>query len=267
MFAVAAVAVTGCGTFSDTDVAARVGDDELSNDELVSIVRERLGDPEAEGADMQTVAEILNNWVLDRVLRADLAASDNAIDDLEGELTDTSLIESVNESVSTWQQIPAAPISDDELGALYARGPVDSGVSCTAHILVDEEATADEVVARLDDGDDFAELAAEFSVDSSAANGGNLPCVPTAEFAAQYVPEYVEAALDAEIGEPVGPVQSQFGFHVILVRPFDEIGADEIAAIATSPQVRFGFATRNVDVFVDPRYGTFDGARGVVPLG
>ena len=267
LIAAAAIALSGCATFTDADVAARVGDDEITVDQLSSIAREQLGDEEANRADMQTIVGILNNWVLDRVLRADLAAAGVPLDEVDGDLTNATLDESINASFNTWQQAPATPIPDDELRARYELGPVDGNLVCTAHILVDDEATADEVLDRLADGDDFGELAAEYSTDTSAANGGALPCSTTTDFISQYIPEYVDAALEAEIGEPVGPVASQFGYHVILVRPYDDLGGDELLSVLSTPQVRFEFASEEVEVYVDPRYGDFDPSTGVTPLG
>lgn len=91
------------------------------------------------------------------------------------------------------------------------------------HILVEDEATAQEIVAKLDAGGDFAELAKEYSKDpGSAENGGEYGWIPRGEF----VPEYEEAAFSAELNTPV-IVKSDFGYHVIIVedraenRPFD----------------------------------------------
>ena len=141
-------------------------------------------------------------------------------------------------------------------------------MTCTAHILVDDEATANEVLDRLADGGDFGALAGEFSVEPGAgARGGALPCDTTGNFSQQYIPEFVEAALDAEVGRPVGPVATQFGYHVIVVRPFDDLTAEELDPLLANPGVRFGFAIEELDVYVNPRYGAFDIARGVVPLG
>lgn len=267
LLAAAAAALTGCSTFTDNAVAARVEDAELSNEQLASITRDQLGDDAAGRADLPTIIAILNNWVLDQVLRADLAANGTPLAAAEGELTNDGLNASISESFGVWQQTPPTPIADDEVRARYELGPVESNLTCSAHVLVDNEATADEVLDRLADGAEFADMAAEYSLDSSAASGGNLPCGTTADFTNQYIPEFVEAALDAEIGEPVGPVASQFGFHVILVRPYDDIGPEELAQALSTPQMRFDFASSDLDIYVDPRYGSFNASSGIVPLG
>lgn len=93
------------------------------------------------------------------------------------------------------------------------------------HILVEDEETANEVLERLQAGEDFAELAAEYSTDpGSKDTGGTYGWVARGNF----VPEYEEAAFSAELNEPV-IVKSQFGYHVIIVedrqenRPYDDI--------------------------------------------
>ena len=66
---------------------------------------------------------------------------------------------------------------------------------------------------------------------------------------------------------PVGPIESQFGYHVIRLRPLDDVSATELDDLLQQPSVRFGFAARGADVYINPRYGAFDPASGVVPLG
>lgn len=82
------------------------------------------------------------------------------------------------------------------------------------HILLETEEAADEVIAELDDGADFAEVAKESSTGPSAEDGGDLGYFRRE----QMVPEFAEAAFAMEPGTHSStPVQSQFGFHVIEV--------------------------------------------------
>ncbi|MCG8350410.1 MAG: peptidylprolyl isomerase [Chloroflexales bacterium] len=92
------------------------------------------------------------------------------------------------------------------------------------HILVADEATADQIITDLNNGTSFAELASEFSTDpGSQNNGGELGWTPRGNF----VPEFEEAAFSADLNTPI-KVGSQFGWHVIEVqdrqsdRPFDD---------------------------------------------
>ena len=81
------------------------------------------------------------------------------------------------------------------------------------HILVEDLETAEDIRQQLDEGGDFGELAREFSFDGSAASGGDLGWFPRGRM----VEPFEEAAFGAEVGEVVGPVESQFGYHIIQV--------------------------------------------------
>ena len=95
---------------------------------------------------------------------------------------------------------------------------------CGSHILVETQAEAQDVVARLEAGEEFGVVAAEVSIDGSADSGGDLGCADPS----RYVPEFSEAMATAEVGIPTAPVESEFGFHVILLRE-DELPTEEQA--------------------------------------
>jgi peptidyl-prolyl cis-trans isomerase C len=82
------------------------------------------------------------------------------------------------------------------------------------HILVATEDEAKAVLAELNKGKDFAELAKEKSKDPSAKeNGGDLGYFTKD----QMVPEFAEVAFKLDKGKISDPVKSQFGWHVIMV--------------------------------------------------
>lgn len=73
---------------------------------------------------------------------------------------------------------------------------------------------ADELITRLNEGDEFAGLAREYSADpGSGQRGGDLGWFGRGRM----VPPFEQAAFGAQVGEIVGPVESQFGLHIIKV--------------------------------------------------
>jgi foldase protein PrsA len=102
-------------------------------------------------------------------------------------------------------------ITDEELQELYDRKNTEIDAS---HILVADEETANEVKEKLDNGDDFADLAKEYSTDeASAQEGGDLGYFSAGDMVA----EFEDAAYSLEKGEISDPVASQHGFHIIRV--------------------------------------------------
>jgi len=80
------------------------------------------------------------------------------------------------------------------------------------HILVETEEEAQDILGQLEDGGDFHELAAEYSMDeSNASDGGNLGWFDKETM----VPEFTEAAFSLEKGEISELVETSFGFHII----------------------------------------------------
>ena len=90
------------------------------------------------------------------------------------------------------------------------------GIKATArHILVKEKDQVDVVMERLRDGAPFAEIAREFSACPSGSSGGSLGSFSPGTM----VKEFDAVIFDKEtnIGELMGPVQTQFGYHLIVV--------------------------------------------------
>ncbi|OQY09043.1 MAG: hypothetical protein B6I29_04310 [Marinitoga sp. 4572_148] len=85
----------------------------------------------------------------------------------------------------------------------------------TKHILVTDEATANKILNEIKNGQiSFEDAAKKYSIDTqSAKDGGKIDWVAKN----QVVPEYFDAAFEANVGEIVGPVKSDYGYHIIKV--------------------------------------------------
>jgi parvulin-like peptidyl-prolyl isomerase len=124
-----------------------------------------------------------------------------------------------------------AELTDDEvyLAGVYENQPALLVSVCARHILVAAPEEADAVKARLDAGEDFAEVANEVSLDTSSV-GGELPC-PIA--AADYPEEFSTAAALLPVGEISTPVPTEFGWHILVVD--DRTGPDSFEAFVADP--------------------------------
>jgi peptidyl-prolyl cis-trans isomerase C len=114
------------------------------------------------------------------------------------------------------QQQVAPQVTDAAIAAAYkakyAGKPGPEQVEAR-HILVKTEAEAQSIINQLNHGANFAKLAQKDSIDPGAANGGELGWFAQN----QMVPAFANAAFALQPGEYTKtPVQSQFGWHVIL---------------------------------------------------
>ncbi|WP_456406268.1 peptidylprolyl isomerase [Thiolapillus sp.] len=106
------------------------------------------------------------------------------------------------------------PISDEEIEIAYKQKftPENLQEYKVRHILVKEEQEAKDIIAALEKGEDFVELAKKHSLDSSKDAGGELGWVGRN----QVVKPFGDAMASLEKGKhTTQPVQTQFGWHVI----------------------------------------------------
>ena len=115
------------------------------------------------------------------------------------------------------ERLIAEQVTDDKVRAHYdvyiEENPPEPEVKAR-HILLATESDAQSVIAELEGGADFATLASERSTGPSSADGGDLGYFTKG----QMVPSFAEAAFALEPGSYTdAPVETQFGWHVILV--------------------------------------------------
>ncbi|MGA7273181.1 MAG: peptidylprolyl isomerase [Acidimicrobiia bacterium] len=137
---------------------------------------------------------------------------------------------------------------------------------CVRHLLVDTEEAAKEAKQRIEEGEDFATVAKDVSTDPTVAdNGGDLGCAQ----AQKYVPEFAQAAVGADLNTVIGPVQSQFGYHVLEVYdrtppdptdlPTEDEIKDQLRQEKGASQLQDWLVEKvdNADVTVNAEYGTW----------
>ena len=233
----AAVFLAGCSTFSDSDNVARVGDAELSSDDFQATLSS-LGAPDDQPLPGDAVRAQITTWIQEQ-----FAAED------------------------------APGIGADEAAETYDAGIDSSGVSCISGIVVADEETAIRVADDLAGGADFAELLAAENLDPSLGDvGGEIGCITSDQAAQAADVEFVQLALTLNADQPRGaaplfdPTGAPLGWVVIVFRPFAELSATD-ADVVTST-IDAAIRAENADVYVDPRYGTWDPTTGqVVALG
>ena len=219
--------------------------------------------------------------VSDEELSAEVAALEDSLN--EGETLSTVVTEAgfkdeaalrayLSERLLVQKVVAAlreeATPSDDEVQAAYdARAETFTQPEqvCARHILVDSEEKAQAILDQLKDGADFAEIATGESTDpGSGANGGDLGCFEQASM----VEPFGEAAFAAELNTPVGPVQTQFGYHVIEVYDRKEAGQQSLEEVKPQleqelAQEKFGTAIETLRA--DSGVEVFPEAAGLNP--
>ena len=81
------------------------------------------------------------------------------------------------------------------------------------HILVDSEEKCNDLKQKIAGGENFADVAKENSSCPSSAQGGDLGSFGPG----MMVPEFDKVVFSGEIGEVYGPVQTQFGYHLVEI--------------------------------------------------
>jgi hypothetical protein len=212
--ALGAAAVTGCTTFSDNDAVARVGDVELSSDELAESLALPPTDVTADG---DAAREAVTGWIRTELLNA------------------------------------------SELGQRYADGPEAAGVVCLDVAFAQDANEAEGIKARLDDGERWDDvvgpLAAALGFDSHPACQPYAPILESADPA-------VTDILSALRPDGSSAVIDSGGFVVVRLRELADVDVQELVTVVGSTDAAvvddFIASIETADVYVDPRFGSYD---------
>jgi len=270
---VATATLASCSTFSDNDAVARVGDVELSRDDVDVLLD--LEEPATPATDTDgsvlpqptavsgdEMRSALTKWIRVALLETKV---DARTDDEIASPTDL-------DSRLSQGQSDFAMATGDAGRTAYEQGVNGSETVCLAAIPVDNADAVTEVMDAINGGMSFADAAAQYSTDPDLAKNGGVilgsdggECLPKDNLNTQIVD-----ALDGKaVGTPV-PVTLDTFSAVIELRPYDEIGDDakRLIARAAIPEDAFVSLIADADVYVDPYYGYWDAATAsVLPLG
>ncbi|NLZ33358.1 Foldase protein PrsA precursor [Clostridium sp. N3C] len=222
-------AITTYKAKKDT-VVARVGDTKITKDELYNTLAKHNGE--------SALDSLINYKIIDLELKKNnLEVTDEEIqEELKKVKEQTGGEETFNQMLAYYSYTeadfkndikyntgirkllePTIEITEDEMKKYFEENKAnyDQAEQVRAsHILVADEATAKEVKAKLEAGEDFAKLAKEYSTDTGTKeNGGDLGYFTKSDM----VEEFSNAAFALEVNAISGPVKSKYGYHIIKV--------------------------------------------------
>lgn len=225
-----AAAGTAAFFLSKEPAVASVGSESIKKEELYSLLVKQYGD------------EALEALVTDKIIEMEAKKEKVTISDKEKEeelknlkesyggeegfkaaleqsgVTEAGIAEDIEKYLKTEKLLePRIDLKEDEIKAYFDENKdqfAQQEQVKASHILVEDEATAKEVKSKLDKGEEFADLAKEYSTDASnAESGGELGYFGKGEMEAAFE----EAAFALKANEISGPVKTDYGYHIIKV--------------------------------------------------
>ena len=195
-------------------VSTNVGD--ITQEEFYKSIKEIAGDQLLQQV---VVEKILNDKykVTDKEVEEELKAVKEQYGEgyeaalAQSNLTEDALKSNIRFSLLQEKAVADVEVTDEEIQKYYDQASKELNAR---HILVEDEATAKEVIEKLNAGGDFAALAKEYSSDTgSAEKGGELGWFTVGTM----VPEFNDAAYALEINKISEPVKTDYGYHIIQV--------------------------------------------------
>ena len=226
------ISAFGAGLTGSTKdrVVARVGEEEITKDELYNLLVEHNGqaalntlimheiiNQEAEKQNIEIsdekiqseVDEMISQYGGEESFNSYLQTTGYTLDSIKNNIEINLAIEALLESDIT--------ITEDEMKAYFEENKSTFAAKeqvKASHILVATEEEAKEIKEKLSAGEEFAQLAKDYSIDTSNnEKGGDLGFFARGEM----VEAFENAAFSLEVGAISDPVLTSYGYHIIKV--------------------------------------------------
>ena len=237
----------------DGEVIATINGKSVYKSEFDTYINARTGQ-NYDDLDFSTRERIFTEYQQLELLSA-LANERNLADSTDMKLKKRNLFKNLLAQELMQAEDEANPVTDAQLQAKYEKElpNLTPELFKARHILLETEDAAKAVIAELDKGADFIELAKEKSTGPSGPNGGDLGWF-TAE---RMVAPFSAATAALEVGKySATPVQTQFGFHVILKEDQRKEEAPTLESL--KPRLTNQLKQERVREFIDVLVGAAD---------
>ncbi|MCG0276644.1 MAG: peptidylprolyl isomerase [Thermosediminibacteraceae bacterium] len=257
------VLIAGCSAGGSKEVVARVNGEEISKEELYDVMVKSIGREALDYLISQKIIEleakkqnisvseeeiqkelekVYEYYGGEEAFKLNLQMNGYSLEEYKKDLAREIKIKKLLE--------PKISITEDELKAYFEENKEDFDREKQVrarHILVENEEKANEIIAKLKSGEDFAKLANQYSIDTATKeNGGDLGFFSSGDM----VKEFEEAAFSLKVGEISSPVKTQYGYHIIKVEEIKEAqkanyeeSKDEIRDILFNQKVQQEYST------------------------
>lgn len=224
--ALSLVALSACGGKGDPDIVVKTKSGDITKEEFYDALKERNGD------------SVLQELVTFKILEDKYEVSDEEIDKQFNELKEQVgdnfedilqmqglTEEDVKNDIKRDLLQEAAftediEVTDEEMETYYERMKTELEAH---HILVFDEDTAKEVKKKLDDGEDFADIAKEYSADQFTAEAGG----EVGNISAGSMPiEYEDVAYSIELDVVSDPIETDDGIYIIKITDKNDISEE-----------------------------------------
>ena len=253
----ASTAVFAEGETANT-VVATVGETEITLGQMI-ITRAQLPQQYAQLPDDVLFVGILDQLIQQQILADGLAIVPDRV---------TIAIQNEERSLKAGELINVitnAAVTEEAIQATYDERYADARPGTeyhASHLLVETEEEALAAKARIDGGEDFADVARQVSTGPTGPNGGDLGWFA----AGQMVPEFEATVMTLAPDEVSEPVKTQFGWHVVKLTAtrnqeapsLDDVRQEIFGEIQEAAiQARLLVLTEAAEI-VRPEEGTFD---------